>query len=158
MRSKRASAIWQVIAVASFILFLPKDGLACSCVGPTGKKALEGASSAFSGKVTKVEYLDPDGLRVEPRIIVTFEVYRWWKGPLKKTAVLHTIYNKWTCEGYFFKEGEEYLVFAYKNREHVAKKFPSAKDTLGVNICGATGPLKHAKEELRELGPGRRPR
>ena len=157
MRAKRAVTIWHVIAVVSFVLSLPQDGLACSCVGPRGKKALEGAAAAFSGKVTKVEYLDADEPEVEPRIIVTFKVYRWWKGPLKKSAVLHTIYNKWTCEGYFFKEGKEYLVFAYQNREQMAEKFPAAKDTLGVNICGATGLLATAKEELRELGPGRRP-
>ena len=64
---------------------------------------------------------------------MTFEVYRWWKGPPKKSVVLHTIYNKWSCEGYFFKEGEEYLVFAYRNREQMAERFPFAKDTLAVS-------------------------
>lgn len=157
MRVKRAGTVWHFIAAVAFVLSLSQDGLACSCLGPRGKKALEGAAAAFSGKVTKVEYLDADEPGVEPRIAVTFEVYRSWKGPLKKSAVLHTIYNKWTCEGYFFKEGREYLVFAYQNRGHAAERFPSAKDTLGVNICGATGPLADAGKELRELGPGRRP-
>ena len=157
MRESRSSAIRHVIAVASLVLFLHQDSSACSCIAPRGKKALERAAAAFSGKVTKVEYLDADEARVEPRIIVTFKVYRSWKGRLKKSAVLHTIYNKWTCEGYFFKEGKEYLVFAGKNRGHAAERFAPAKDTLGVNPCGATGRLAHAEEDLRELGPGRVP-
>ena len=157
MRVKRAATILPVMMVVYSVMFLPQDGLACSCSGPRGKKALKGAATAFSGKATKVEYLDADEPQVEPRIIVTFEVYRWWKGSPKKSVVIHTVYNKWTCEGYYFKEGEEYLVFAYKNRGHMAEKFAPAKDTLGVNYCGATGPLAYAKEELRELGQGRRP-
>ena len=127
MRLKKAHTSWLIIAVVSFVLSLPQDSLACSCVGPRGKKALEGAAAAFSGKVTKVKYLDADEPRVEPRIIVTFKVYRSWKGPLKRSAVLHTIYNKWTCEGYFFKEGGEYLVFAYKNVGTWPRSFPPLK-------------------------------
>ena len=157
MRVKRATTILQFIMVVSFVLFQPRDSLACSCVGPRGKKALNGAAAAFSGKVMKVVYLDADEPRVEPRIIVTFKVYRSWKGPLNKSVVIHTVYNKRSCEGYYFKEGEEYLVFAYKNRGHMAAQFAPAKDTLGVNYCGATGPLAYAEEELRELGPGRTP-
>ena len=158
MITKRRNTMWQAIAVVPVILFLQQVALGCSCRGPRGKKALEGAVAAFSGKVKKVEYLDADQDRVEPRIIVTFEVYRSWKGPLNQSVILHTIYNKWTCEGYFFKEGKEYLIFAYRNREHVAQKFPSGKDTLGVNICGATKPLTDAEDDLRELGPGRKPK
>ena len=153
----RAGAIWYVITIFFVVMLLPQDGFACKCVGPRGKKALERAAATFSGKVTKVEYLDADGPRVEPRIIVTFKVYHSWKGPLKKSVVLHTIYNKWTCEGYFFKEGQEYLVVAYKNHEQMAEKFAPAKDTLGANFCGATMLLANATEDLRELGPGRRP-
>jgi hypothetical protein len=157
MRAKRAGTIWHVIAVVSFLLSLSQDGFACSCVGPRGKEALAGAAAAFSGKVVQIERLDADEPRGEPRIIVTFEVYRWWKGQLKKSVVLHTIYNKWSCEGYFFKEGGEYVVFAYRNREHMAEKFPFAKDTLGVTLCGGTKVLANANDELRELGAGRRP-
>lgn len=157
MRVKRAGSTLQFIVVVSFILSLPQDGLACSCVAPRGKRALESSAAAFSGKVRRVEYLDADGPRVEPRIVVTFEVYRSWKGPLSKRALVHTVYNKWTCEGYFFKEGKEYLVFAGKNRGRAAERFAPARDTLGVNPCGATRPLAEAEEDLRELGPGRAP-
>ncbi|HEX8500199.1 MAG TPA: hypothetical protein VF659_06360 [Pyrinomonadaceae bacterium] len=154
---KRAAAVVsRVIVIASLILSLPHDGLACSCLAPRAKKRVEGAAAAFSGKVSKVEYLDPDEERVEPRIVVTFEVYRSWKGPRDRSVVLHTVYNKWTCEGYFFKEGEEYLVFAGENRGHTAERFAPAKDTLGTSPC-ATKELARAEEELRELGPGRKP-
>ena len=158
MNGKRETIILQFIVIPSLVLFLSHDGLACSCRAPRASKALEGAAAAFSGKVTKVEYLDADEEFVEPRIVVTFEIYRSWKGPLNKSAILHTVYNKWTCNGYYFKEGGAYLVFAYKNSEHMAEKFAPANHTLGANPCGATRPLARAEEELRELGPGRRPK
>ncbi len=158
MRTKRLSAIWQVIAIVSLVLSLPQYSSACSCVGARGKKILDDAAATFSGKVTKVAYLDANQARVEPRIVVTFEVYRWWKGAPTKTVVLHTFYNKWSCEGYGFKVGKEYLVFAYLNPRAIAEKFASANDSLGVNICGATGLLADAKVQLRDLGPGSVPK
>ena len=153
---RAATIILQAIMIITLLLSLPQDGLACSCLAPRAKKMLEVAAAAFSGKVTKVEYLDADEEGVEPRIVVTFEVYRSWKGTPGKSAVLHTVYNKWTCEGYFFKEGEEYLVFAGKNRGHTAERFAPATDTLGTSLC-ATKELARAEEELRELGRGLRP-
>ncbi len=146
--------------MAMAAVFLPplQPSLACSCVGARGKKALDDAAATFSGKVTKVAYLDANQARVEPRIIVTFEVYRSWKGQPAKTMLLHTFYNKWSCEGYGFKEGKEYLVFAYLNPRLIAEKFAAAKDSLGVNICGATGLLADAKVQLRDLGPGSVPK
>jgi hypothetical protein len=125
--------------------------------GLAGRKPLRGPLPASAVKSRRSNALDADEPRAEPRIIVTFEVYRWWKGLPKKSVVLHTIYNEWSCEGYFFKEGEEYLVFAYRNREQMAEKFPFAKDTLGVHLCGGTKLLANANEELREIGAGSRP-
>lgn len=132
--------------------------VACDCVGPRGKAALVNAKVAFSGKVIKIKYLDNrEQANREPRIIVTFRVYRVWKGEPKRTVVLHTVFNKWTCNGYWFKEGEEYLVFAHANDSEAAKMFPKAKNTMGVGTCSGTFPLAAARGDVKELGAGRVP-
>jgi len=131
---------------------------ACDCVGPRGKDALINAKVAFSGKVIKIKYVDNrKQANPEPRIIVTFRVYQVWKGKPTNKIVLHTVFNKWTCNGYTFKEGEEYLVFAVANDSATAKRFPKARNTLGVSTCGGTYPLVDAQRDLKALGPGRVP-
>ncbi|MEP6742682.1 MAG: hypothetical protein ABJB61_09300 [bacterium] len=140
------------------LLLGAKPALACDCVGPRGKAALANAKVAFSGKVIKIKYLDnPEQKDPEPRIIVTFRVYRVWKGVLRKTIVLNTVFNKWTCNGYWFKEGEEYLVFARANEAATAKMFRKEKNTLGVWTCGGTFPLTDAQADVNDLGAGKAP-
>jgi hypothetical protein len=130
---------------------------ACDCISPRGKAALANADVAFSGKVIKIKYLDnQEQTNAEPRIIVAFRVYRIWKGKPKRKIVLHTVFNKWTCNGYQFKEGEEYLVFAHVNGCEAAKMFPQAKHTWGVSTCGGTFLLADAQKDIKELGAGRR--
>ncbi len=147
------------IAAMSFLTFLlshPFTVWACDCDGPHGLVALRGADAVFSGKVANIKYLDePEQANPEPRIIVTFDVYRTWKGPLKKRMALHTVLNKWTCKGYIFREGEEYLVYARKNEPSMARMFPKGRKTLGVSLCGGTIPLFKAQKDLQELGAGK---
>ncbi len=148
------------LALVFMTCLLPRAGTvkACDCVGPRGKAALVSAEVAFIGKVKKIEYLDdPKQSSPEPRIVVTFRVHRIWKGESKRYVVLHTVFNKWTCDGYGFKEGEEYLVFARANSSEAAKLFPGAKNTLGVNTCGGTLPLAAARGDVKELGDGKVP-
>jgi hypothetical protein len=141
-----------------FLLLGSREAAACDCTGPHGKAALAHANVAFSGKVIKIEYLDHrEQTNPEPRIIVTFRVDRVWKGEPKREVVLHTVFNKGTCNGYSFKEGEEYLVFAHAGDAEAAKMFPSAKNTLGVGTCGGTSPLAGAQQDVKELGPGKVP-
>ena len=139
------------------LAFFYPQAAACDCTGPRGKAALEASHIAFRGTVTKVQYLDPDTAQKEPRIVVTFAVARVWKGPVKQKIVLHTFYNKYSCGGFYFKEGKEYLVFAYRNDENTAKRFPGIRNTLGTGICTGTNLIESAQDDLREMGKGRRP-
>jgi hypothetical protein len=110
----------------------------------------------FAGRVTRVEYLEPDRDRSEPPIRVTFEVDEVWKGPVRHIAVLRTIYNKWSCDGYYFKAGQEYLVAV----QTVNLDDPTADraELEGVSLCGGTQLLSRAQEDIAQLGPGKRPR
>ena len=147
-----------VLVFMTCLLLGARTVAACDCVGPRGNAALANANVAFSGKAIKVEYLDNrEQASPEPRIIVTFRVYRVWKGEPKREVVLHTVFNKWTCNGYWFKEGEEYLVFAHAGDSEAAKMFPKAKNTLGVGTCGGTLPLADAQGDIKQLGAGKVP-
>lgn len=148
-----------ILASTVYLLLSGRPALACDCAGPRGKAALVNAKVAFSGKVTRIRYLDsPEQIGREPRIIVTFQVYQVWKGRPKKTIVVHTVLNKWTCNGYWFEQGEEYLVFAHANDPIEAKRFSKARNTLGVGTCSGTLKLAAAEKDVKELGTGKVPR
>jgi hypothetical protein len=106
----------------------------------------------FTGKATRIQFLEPDEEGREPKILVTFEVYEVWKGPVQRVLHLRTTYNKWTCGGYYFKEGLSYLVTA-----HEAKAANGETELAKVNICGGTRELARAQDVLRTLGPGKVP-
>ena len=159
MRYVRTAKVLTIALSLTGLMFIfSSKAIACDCTGPRGKAAVKASFVAFRGIVTKVEYLDPDTAQSEPRIIVTFSVSRVWKGLVRSEVVLHTIYNKYSCAGFYFQKGKEYLVFAYPNEEDMAKKFPLAKKSLGTNICNGTNLIELAKDDLREIGKGRKPR
>jgi len=146
------------LSLAGLIFSSSQQTVACSCDGARGKAAVKASHLAFRGTVTNVDYLDTDTAQSEPRIIVTFSVSRVWKGSVGREIVLHTIYNKYSCTGFYFQKGKEYLVFAYRNEERMAKNFPLAKNTLGTNICNGTNLIESAKDDLRQIGKGREPK
>ncbi|HWN11070.1 MAG TPA: hypothetical protein VNO50_17660 [Pyrinomonadaceae bacterium] len=165
---KTANVLMFPMSLIGFLSIYSSQTFACSCLSnPSGKEALKASRVAFRGTVTNIDYLDIDTPLSEPRIVVTISVSRVWKGFVRKTVVLHTVYNKTTCEGYYFKTGEDYLVFAYPNEEFLAPKFLPAKKTLGTNYCNGTTELDLAsggrraqflKAYLREIGKGRQPK
>lgn len=156
---KTVKSLTFVLSLAGlFFVLTSQEAMACSCVGPRGRAAVKASTVAFRGTVTKIDYLDPDTARSEPRIIVMFSVSRVWKGLVRREIVLHTIYNKYSCAGFYFQKGKEYLVFAYTNEEQMAEKFSPLKNTLGTNICNGTNLIESAQDDLREIGKGRKPR
>jgi hypothetical protein len=159
MRYVRTNKVLTIVLSLTGLMFIfSSQAIACDCTGPRGKAAVKASVAAFRGIVSKVVYLDPDTAQSEPRIIVTFSVSRVWKGSVRNEVVLHTIYNKYSCAGFYFQKGKEYLVFAYSNGEDMAKKFPLAKKSLGTNICNGTNLIELAQDDLRDIGKGRNPK
>jgi len=117
-------------------------------------EALKKSDIVFRGKVTNLQYLDDPAQEVpEPKIIVTFNVSKLWKGSSEKTLVIHTTHNKTTCNGYAFNAGEEYPVYAkFNNRKTFLAKFFGPKEpTLGIKIYGGTKPIAIAESDLNFL-------
>jgi hypothetical protein len=113
----------------------------CDCVDIGAAQAKRGAQIVFQGTVT--DFRDsPDGHRV-----AVFRVSRVWKGHVTPTFEMPA--NQGTCFGFYpglLKIGNELLVFA--------SRFPG--DDYDPEKC-STKLIKDVKD-IRELGPGQRPK
>jgi hypothetical protein len=129
---------------------LPDCAHACSCAGGAPFRVLAkgaDASAVFSGEVLDVEEGSPTrmfGTRI-PSSRVTLRVSEVWKGPQRESLEVSTPESGATC-GYNFKEGQEYLVYAY-----------GRQGPLKVDLCSETRLLSKAGAHLRVLGDGRSP-
>ncbi len=129
--------------------------MACNKKPINPAEAFKHADVIFTGQIKNLRYLDnPEQTKLEPRIIVTFEVSQSWKGAPEKTIVLHTTHNKFTCNGYRFQSNQGYLVYAAYNRPantFVGNLFSPDNPTLGVKIYGGTKPTSEANNDLKYL-------
>lgn len=128
---------------------------ACDQALLTPARAFLSADYVFRGRVENLQYLDnPEQEIPEPRIIVTFSVSAVWKGKSEKQILIHTTHNKTTCNGYVFRAGQEYLVYAQRNRRaenFLARFFAPKKPTIGVKVFGGTKPIADAEADMDYL-------
>ncbi len=87
------------------------------------------ASVVFSGKVIKIEK-KPNNSFVK----VTFKVEKSWKSNLESEVIVTTTSDDGDC-GYKFRVEEQYLVYAYGD-----------KNGLKTDICNRTSVLKSNKD------------
>jgi hypothetical protein len=101
--------------------------------------ALADSEAVFSGEVVKIDRPSPfkSSAALETD---TFRVYEVWKGPEQRTLEVHTALIGASC-GYPFKEGQEYLVYAY-----------NGKQGLQTDLCSQNKPLSKAEADLALLG------
>jgi hypothetical protein len=133
----------RAIAAALVVGLIAGSAYACSCIAPgPPKESLEKAHAVFSGKVTKIEKVG------DFQIAVTLDVEAAWKGIDKNEVVLYTANDGAAC-GYGFEKEKTYLIYAYQTKRGEEKQ-------LETNICTRTRLLAEAKEDLKELGEGKR--
>lgn len=144
----------------AILLICSINGFSCDKKQLSPTEALKEADIVFRGVVDNLRYLDdPDKIKTEPRIIVTFKVSSVWKGEAQKIITIHTTHNKDSCNGFVFKDGEEYLVYSRYNRRpdnFINKLFSPKNPTLGVKVYGGTKLITKADEDLKMLGNGSR--
>ncbi len=135
------------LLVVGLVALLPDCASACSCGGGAPFRVLAkgaDAGAVFSGQVMSVEEGSSTrmfGMSVPSRR-VTLQVSEVWKGPQTETLEVSTPRDGATC-GYAFKEGQEYLVYAYGKEE-----------PFKVDLCSQTRLLSRADAHLRVLGDG----
>jgi hypothetical protein len=108
------------------------------------KDELADSEAVFSGEVVKIDRPSGPGWSTADLETDTFRVSESWKEPWKEPEgsmleVRTQVFGA-SC-GYPFKEGQEYLVYAYEG-----------KQVLKVDGCGATIPLSKAGADLALLG------
>ena len=142
-----------LIALASLVLAIlggvfvlsPQCAYACSCMGVfSTERYLSSSEAVFSGEVVEVEE-GPTLTDYGSSFRVTLRASEVWKGPQRETLEVSTLRDGMSC-GYPFKEGEEYLVYAY-----------TGKQGLEVDLCNGTQRLTEAEADLRVLGAGKKP-
>jgi hypothetical protein len=139
-----ASAAAVALVALGLLALLPDCAYACTCAG--GVPFQERAKGTNSSAVFAGEVIDVDkGL---PSSSVTFRVSEVWKGQQRETYELSTPRDGASC-GYPFKEGQEYLVYAYWGPQG-----SPPKPGLKVDLCTETKPLAEAGANLRVLGDG----
>ena len=128
-----------VLAVLGGVfLVLPQCAYACSCMPVSIQRYISSSESVFSGEVVGVD----KGSQIST---VTLRASEVWKGPPRETLEVSTPSYGAAC-GYAFKEGEEYLVYAY-----------AGKQGLEVDSCNGTRRLTEAQAHLEVLGAGKKP-
>ena len=132
-----------VLAVLGGVFLLsPQCAYACQCTMPPGgqdpERVLADSEAVFSGEVVEIE----KDLQTSK---VTLRASEVWKGPQRETLEVSTPRDGATC-GYPFKEGQEYLVYAY-----------TGKQGLEVDLCNGTQRLTEAEADLEVLGAGKKP-
>jgi hypothetical protein len=143
----RLSGLNILASFLAFFLLIPSNSGAvtfCKCV-PVGevKNEFDRAFTVFSGKVKNIKWKGGNYDHI------IFEVGDVWKGDLQKETKIMTerpslverfFENSISC-GYMFAEGEEYLVYSYRDKLSPAK----------VSNCGRTKKLSEAGKELAIL-------
>lgn len=130
----------------------------CSCTMASLESRFEKADVIFKGTVTAIQNvlrLQDTKFPDEPiKVFVTVdEAYKGLKK--EKTFILHTSYPRYTCGGFPFETGKEYLIFAYerKSGKYDAAslyRFPIGSYEVG-GLCGGTQKIENATDEIEAI-------
>jgi hypothetical protein len=128
------------LLIVGLVALLPDCASACTCAMIPGNqqertaRALEESSAVFSGEAVEISGGEP--------ATVSFRVSDVWKGPEQEILEVSTSRQESAC-GYSFKEGKEYLVYAYRKEE-----------PFKTDLCTETKPRSEASADFEALGNG----
>jgi len=133
-----------LLTVLGAVFLLPDCASACTCAIESNPKervefAVSDSEAVFSGEVVDFEK-GADSTMFGPTETASFRVSEVWKGPQRETLEVSTPTQGSAC-GYAFKEGQEYLVYAY-----------TGKQGLQTDLCSSNKPLSKAEADLALLG------
>ncbi len=128
--------------VFAILAFSVSFAFSCTCAPkPSVGKALSQSDAVFVGRViawnnASIEFAPG---HLSQGYTFVFEVERLYKGALSSEVAVLTGHGLGDC-GYPFKVGEEYLIYAYRDKG------------LETNICTRTTNISTADADLAELG------
>jgi len=128
--------MWPLVLLTFFCEKAPAD-----CISNTRsvQEKVDGATAVFSGKVISLSTCceNPDipvAFLEAYHVLAKFKVQKVWKGMVFET--IHVRTKNAISNGYDFKVGTNYLVFAFGN-----------DSALKAHACSDTGPLSAWKKE-----------
>ncbi len=136
------------IAAVGLLVCLSSQADACTCGSVLPCESYAGAQVVFVGRVAKTETVSSSGLMPSRAISTTltngtraahFKIDEAFLG-IDKSEV--DIFGEATTCDYFFEEGAQYLVYAYRSADG---------KTLHTNLCAGTAPLREASVHLAYL-------
>jgi hypothetical protein len=138
------------LVVLGLVALLPDCASACSCMLLPGsqqeqaRRALAQSSAVFSGEVIDIE-------KGYSSSSVIFRVSEVWKGKQRDTRTMKSSIGTSMINScaYGFKEGQEYLVYAYWGNVG-----SPPRPALKADGCTETKPLSEASADLQSLGDG----
>jgi hypothetical protein len=145
MRAKRLATRLLALVALSFVPWT--DASACSCA-PSGAPCQNTfqTDAVFSGTVRSITEIPADGPPLRPNEMrfprgfrVEFDIISAYRGIEGSTTTILTAGSGPAC-GYSFKQGERYLVYAYRR-----------DGDLVTGICSRTGLLAQAGDDIRFL-------
>jgi hypothetical protein len=127
----------------------------CGCTGADFSTRWKKATTVFTGTVQGIT--NPQKFvrqrEADPPTEVTLTVQETYKGGAEKTFVLNTSQTHYTCTGFPFEVGKQYLVFAYERKDGTYTpqslyKYPVG--TFDVNgLCGGTKEFSQAAADAK---------
>lgn len=106
------------IAFALLLLAAIPNAWSCSCRLGSVRQMFKEHVSIFEGTVTEIIFYKERDRWGDQYIRVTFSIEKQWKGKPGQNQ-LFTVYNTDSCFGYWFKEGERYLIYAFQEGDHL---------------------------------------
>jgi hypothetical protein len=130
------------LIVSAIFLFSASGILAKSCrkcAVSSVKQALMVSAAVFSGKVLKVSQSGNTK-------IIEFQAEKYWKGTRKKRLKISV--DESTRFESFFESGGRYLVYSFKSED----------GKLQVGRCSRSTEIENAKDDIKQLGNGKKPK
>jgi hypothetical protein len=142
----------------AFCLPAAAEDTRCACTEKSFAARWTEADAVLAGEVTDITMVDkkPDWGGDDPKAVVTLRVNEAYKGLADETTfTLHTTITRYTCMGYPFKKGGQYLVFAYarktaKRDDDALSGYTFPAGTYGTGgLCGGAKPFTAAADDLK---------
>ena len=150
-----------ILPAFALLIFSCEPALGCMCGDkPTVAEARRAARIVFLGKVIASEYelvaANRNAKEAREELTARFRVERVWKGNLEREVVLFTeqyqapdfSISVVNC-AYQFIVGKRYVIYA---------GFSSSDQKPRALYCSRTSEVEKAREDLRLLGRGKKPR
>ena len=162
----------RLLLTLALVIFVTRAASPCTIVNqPSPREALKVATVVFRGTVLKSEPLPthPE-MGGRQRFAVTLRVAEYWKGDRGRTITLYDLSPGTDCIGAGLQAGKEYLVFAYEEGARDNRLggdfwygwtdvLPAGTPMLQPMATFGGGLSQAAvRVDVRELGPGRKPR